>query len=140
MDMKESILRGFQEVEHTADWALKAWAPDLAGLFLEAAQGMTGLMEMELDEAQMVIQNIQLRAEDAEGLLVAFLSEILFIAESEGLGFSSARLTIHISQLDAKLELMRIKTQRKEIKAVTYHNLEIRETEFGLETVIVFDV
>jgi SHS2 domain-containing protein len=30
--------------------------------------------------------------------------------------------------------------QRKEIKAVTYHNLSIRETERGLEAEIVFDV
>jgi SHS2 domain-containing protein len=33
-----------------------------------------------------------------------------------------------------------IQTQSKEIKAVTYHNLEIRETSRGLEVSIVFDV
>ena len=33
-----------------------------------------------------------------------------------------------------------VRSMEKEIKAVTFHNLEIRETGRGLEVEIVFDV
>ena len=33
-----------------------------------------------------------------------------------------------------------LRSQEKEIKAVTFHNLEVRESERGLEVEIVFDV
>ena len=137
--MMESIRQGYKEIEHTADWAIKAWAPDLNGLLLEAALGMTGLMEMELDNNE-INRDLHLTCEDAEDLLVAFLSEILFYGESEGLGFFRGRVMLKNFHLDAELKMRTIRSQRKEIKAVTYHNLEIRKTESSLETVIVFDV
>lgn len=133
-------MQGFHEIAHTADWALRVWAPDLSGLLVEAACGMTALMDIEFNGTQLVQRSIELFAEDAESLLVAFLSELLFIGESEGIGFSQAQLSIHGCQLNGELVLQQIKSQSKEIKAVTYHNLAIHETENGLETVIVFDV
>jgi len=30
----------YVEVEHTADWALRVWAPTLEELFVDAARGM----------------------------------------------------------------------------------------------------
>jgi SHS2 domain-containing protein len=140
MEMVKRIIQGFQEIDHAADWALKVWAPDLAGLLVEAARGMTALMEMEFEGTQLYFRHMELRAEDGESLLVAFLSELLFIGESEGVGFSQAHLSVQDFHLDAELTFRRIQTQRKEIKAVTYHNLDIRANEHGLETVIVFDV
>jgi len=136
----ERISRGYKEIEHTADWALMVWAPDLDGLLVEAARGMTALMEIRFDSSPLEYRQIELHAEDAESLLVAFLSELLFFGESEGIGFSQGQLTIQNFQLNAELVFRRIKSQRKEIKAVTYHNLAIHEIENGLKTVIVFDV
>ena len=43
-------------------------------------------------------------------------------------------------KLEAMVEGVPIVAQGKEIKAVTYHRLEVDETEDGLETRIVFDV
>jgi SHS2 domain-containing protein len=49
---------------------------------------------------------------------------------------------LHIDgdQLVANLSGSHLESIAKEIKAITYHNLAIRETTFGLETNIVFDV
>ena len=138
--MGERNVRGYQEIEHTADWAMRVWAPDLAGLLLESARGMTALMEIALQGKRLAVRTIEFFAEDAESLLVTYLSELLFIGESEGLGFSEAHLSIQDNQLKGELIFRQIKSQRKEIKAVTYHKLAIQETKGGLETVIVFDV
>ena len=78
---------GFQEIEHTADWALRVWAPDLAGLFIQAATGMNVLMEVMLEPVIRQEQQLSLSAADDETLLVTFLEEILFFTEQDDIGF-----------------------------------------------------
>ena len=41
---------GFREKEHTADWELDVWAPDLPALLDQAARGMYWLMGAQLEE------------------------------------------------------------------------------------------
>jgi hypothetical protein len=36
---------GFEEVSHTADWALRVWSPDFVGLLEQAARGMNFLTD-----------------------------------------------------------------------------------------------
>ena len=138
--MKPRNIQGYVEIAHTADWAIKVWAPDLAGLLGEAARGMVALMEITFEGPKLINRQIELGAEDAEELLVSFLSELLFIGESEGIGFVNAYISLQGNHLSAIVDLRKILSQRKEIKAVTFHNLVIRECAEGLETVIVFDV
>lgn len=131
---------GFIEVEHTADWALKVWAPDLSALFALCAEGMYWLMETSLQPGPWVERMVELDAEDTEILLVSFLSELLYFGESEGLGFDKFQVTVGENHLSARLSGAEIAEQKKEIKAVTYHNLAVQRTAQGLTVTIVFDV
>ena len=133
-------LAGFREREHTADWELEVWAPDLACLLEQAALGMLALSGARLQEGPRQRRALSLQAEDAERLLVAFLSELLWLGEAEGLGFDRYELQVVGFTLQAGLEGAPIASLAKEIKAVTFHNLNIRQTERGLEANIVFDV
>jgi len=127
-------------VEHTADCGLEVWAPDLQGLMEEAARGMFELMGIEVSEESRCHRQLEIGAEDREQILVSFLEELLFIAESEDLAFDGFLLNLVDTNLLAKLEGGFIVERSKEIKAVTYHYLEISETDRGLETSIIFDV
>jgi SHS2 domain-containing protein len=131
---------GFEELEHTADWSLRVWAPDLAGLLEQAAQGMNSLCGIQLKEGELVSRTLELEAPDAETLLLDFLSEVLYFGERDGLGFRHYFLKLEGLALKARLEGGEIKTQEKEIKAVTYHDLEILEKDNRLEATLVFDV
>jgi SHS2 domain-containing protein len=131
---------GFLEIEHTADWELKVWAADLAELFIQAARGMMALSGFHLESGPSLDRQMHLEAADHESLLVAFLNELLFIGEQEQLGFDHFSLTIENGQLSAQLSGAPIQSLDKEIKAVTYHRLAIKQTEHGCETRIVFDV
>jgi SHS2 domain-containing protein len=133
-------LQGFQEIEHTADWALKVWAQDQAELFRQAAIGMNTLSEIRLEPRPRVEQRIKLTAIDIESLLVAFLSELVFFGEQDDLGYDRFDIAIDGLSLQAHLEGAPIASRKKEIKAVTYHNLQVVETETGFQVVIVFDV
>ena len=95
---------GYLEIEHTADWQLEAWAPDLSGLLEQCARGMQALSGARLDpQAQSAWQTLELSAADPESLLVSFLSELLYISEQESLGFEAYEL--HLAGLDLRARL-----------------------------------
>ena len=136
----KSSEQGHREVEHTADWGLEVWAPDLPGLMEEAARGMFELMGVVVSEEARCHRQFEIGADDREQLLVSFLGELLFLAEAENLAFDGFLLNVDGTNLLARLEGGSILSRSKEIKAVTYHRLEISETGRGLETSIIFDV
>ncbi len=131
---------GFREIEHTADWQLHVWAEDLAGLLIQAALGMLELSQIRLSADQKVTEEFELEIIDRESLLVDFLAELLYYAEEQKLAFDGYQLKIQDNKLLARINGAPIESQAKEIKAVTYHCLEVRNTDFGLEVQIVFDV
>jgi SHS2 domain-containing protein len=131
---------GFHEHEHTADWELEVWAPDLRALFEQAARGMYALSGIQLKPTPYIERSVQLSGPDAESLLVGFLQELLFLSETEVIGFDRFEILLDDRTLSARMHGAPIRSISKEIKAVTYHNLHIRKTERGLEARIVFDV
>ena len=131
---------GYRERAHTADWELEVWAPDLPELFEQAARGMAALAGVQLQPAPRRTRRLELDSIDAEGLLVRFLEELLFLQSMEGLAFDTFHLVIQEWRLLADLEGAPVARLDKEIKAVTYHNIKIQASEGGIEVRIVFDV
>ena len=131
---------GHRELEHTADWELEVWGPDMPALIGEAARGMYELLGVKISEDSRCHKQLELLADDREQLLVSFLGELLFLAEAEDLAFDGFLLQVDGTSLVARLEGGSILSRSKEIKAVTFHGLEISETKRGLETSIIFDV
>jgi SHS2 domain-containing protein len=134
---------GYREIEHTADWQLEVWGSGLSELFSQAAQGMLSLANVTLDTTHPAERSLDLTADDLESLLVAFLSELLYFGEEQGLAFDQFSINIQPgrpARLQAELQGGKILGQSKEIKAVTYHNLEILQTEGLFRVRIVFDV
>jgi len=138
--MKADRVFGFTEIEHTADWALKVWAPDLALLFAQAAEGMYWLMEVGLNPGPRIERVVEVEGADAESRLVNFLSELLYLSESERVGFDRFEVTIQADHLRAVAYGAPIAVRKKEIKAVTYHNLAILRSDDRYMVTIVFDV
>lgn len=131
---------GFEELQHTADWALRVWAPNRVDLFRQAAIGMNTLMGLKLQDESVHKVELDLAAEDDESLLVRFLNEILFYLEIERIGFEDFPLKLNGNRLIAELWGRPIRSIEKPIKAVTFHNLVVQRGEDGLEARLVFDV
>ncbi|MCK6627628.1 MAG: archease [Anaerolineae bacterium] len=132
----------FEEIEHTADWALRVRGQDLAELLINAARGMSSLLVQELAEIPLEVEkHFELEAADAESLLVNWLSELVYWVEAEGVVFGEYELH-HVTptHLQAVVRGGHVPALQKHIKAVTYHKLEIVETDDGLEATVVFDV
>lgn len=136
----DNHLAGFRELEHTADCELEVWAKEFPGLLEQAARGMYSLAGMRLKDAPRLERVLEIHGVDAEDLLVAFLGELLFALEDEQIGFDAFRWKITDNGFEASLRGAQVMDMKKEIKAVTYHNLKIREETGGLRVNIVFDV
>jgi SHS2 domain-containing protein len=133
---------GYEVVDHTADWALRVRGRDLKELLANAARGMTTLLVGELDNLAADEERfIELEAYDAETMLVDWLSELAYLAESELLAFREFELhEAAVGRLRATVRGGRAQEMIKHIKAVTYHDLAIVATAEGLEATVVFDV
>jgi SHS2 domain-containing protein len=131
----------FEEIEHTADWALRVRGDSLTDLFRNAALGMLSLLGIEPVPGNSESRFFELKAEDTETLLVSWLEELLFPLEVENVAVVDFQVEVlEKVQLKATIELKEIASIKKEIKAVTFNELDIRALESGYETIIVFDV
>ncbi len=136
-----SINFGFREHAHTADWELEVWAPDLPALLEHAARGMYAMSGVKIDPSSLQERPLALHAPDAEGLVVRFLTELLWLEQEEKLAFDHFSIDVGEDyNLRAELCGAPIASLDKEIKAVTYHNLKVETTTEGLRVNIVFDV
>ena len=124
----------FEEIEHTADRALIIYGRNLEELLVNAARGLNSLMGAEADlNSEPQEKSIKLEAIDAESLLVEWLSELAYWAETEMLVFNKFDLqNVSPTQIRGIIHGERVTQLEKHIKAVTYHNLAIVETQTGL--------
>ncbi len=131
----------WEEVDHTADVALHVWGDDLEDLFATAARGMFSLVAVPDVEGEPGTVTIALTALDAELLLVDWLNELLYLAETRSAVFTEFEFEqCQRTQLRAEARGYPVGRTRGYIKAATYHNLRITDTGHGLEAEIVFDV
>jgi riboflavin kinase/FMN adenylyltransferase len=133
----------FREVDHTADRALRVWGADLPALFAGAARGMYSLMAGPGGQGLVPTEwrQVTLEAVDRETLLVAWLNELLYLAEAEELFFVDFQITsLSDTRLEARVGGVPAGVTRGDIKAATFHKLDLLRDDEGWSTVITFDV
>jgi SHS2 domain-containing protein len=131
----------FEELEHTADLAIRVSAINLPDLFSEASKAVMALSGIELQSGPIHETIIKLHAADPESLLVNWLEELIFEIEVNHRAYQGFHIVIDGDySLQATIELVPIASISRLIKAVTFHEMAIQKVADGLETVIVFDV
>jgi SHS2 domain-containing protein len=130
----------FEEVEHTADIAIRVRGGDLTELFANAAYGMASQLADPGEVALTAESGVELEAPDAETLLVAWLGELLYLGERDECVFVAFdMLEVTPTRLRAVARGGPAREYRGHIKAVTFNDLAVRRTDGGYETTIVFD-
>jgi len=133
--------RRYEEVEHTADAAIRAYGRDLPELFANAAYGMFDLLADTEKLHPTIEREVSLEAPDLETLLVDWLGELLYLREAHGEVYKEFEIsTLSPTELRAVAKGGKGFVPRMDIKAVTYHDLKIEKTEEGYVTTVVFDV
>jgi riboflavin kinase/FMN adenylyltransferase len=131
----------YDEVDHTADRAIRIWADGLQSLFVGAARGMYHLMA-DLDGLEATEwSEIVVESSDLEALLVEWLNELLYLTETKGLLFVDFQIhSLTGSSLVGRAGGVHAEPSKAHIKAATYHDLSIACRGTGCSTVLTFDV
>lgn len=135
----------YELFDHTADVGIKAYGKNIAQAFEYAAKGMFDIITDKSEVESVGEYDITLDAPDLKQLLVDFLSELLFLHSAQNLvfGFFKVELDEKNNHLVAHV-FGEPYNQAKhkmgtEIKAVTYHMLEVK-TERPYEVQVLFDI
>jgi SHS2 domain-containing protein len=137
---------GVHPLDHTADIGMDIRADSLPQLFCNAALGLAAFAcpprAPMADVALRSVETVQLQADDAALLLAAWLRELLYFMETRQLCFVDAIFPeLGPRALDARVTLAPCPTAIREIKGVTYHELEIRaEPDGSFWARVIFDV
>jgi SHS2 domain-containing protein len=125
-------MKKYEFIEHTADIGLKAYGKNISEAFENAAIGMFDIIT-DCSEINNVGQyDIILHASDLEQLLVDWLSELLFLNSAKNLVFGFFKVELDMENLSLSAHVFGDKYNISkykigvEIKAVTYHMLEIK--------------
>jgi SHS2 domain-containing protein len=131
----------FEEVEHTADLALKVHGHSLEEIFANAAYGLFSLMADLENLPPSFNRKVHLEAPDRESLLVDWLNELLYLHEVEEEIYTRFEIeNLSSTALSATVWGTKMKASKLTVKAATFHDLEIRQTEDGYLVTVVFDV
>ncbi len=131
-----------------ADIAYEAYGKDLNEVFENAAMAIFELMaDLKTVEAKEKVE-FELEHEKLDNLLYDFLSEILYLKDSEYMVFKSVKvLIVHedkIHKVIATLEGEEINPEKQhlenDIKAVTMHMFELVKTGEGYKARVVVDI
>ena len=134
-------MRHFQEIEHTADWAFRARGRRVEQLFANAARAMFELQGSTGSGQTSIAREVAVSGADRETVLVNWLNELLYLQERHHESYSRFEiLEISDTHLRARVHGQPHRPEGKLIKAVTFHNLELRRSERGWEATIVVDV
>jgi SHS2 domain-containing protein len=136
--------KDFEILDHTADVGIIAYGADLKQAFANAARGLFSLITELDDVGEVTHQDIVVNAGDVESLLVAWLNELVYRFDTEGILFKR----FEISQLDEthlkargygeKADISRHKLKTG-VKAATYHMLRVDRND-GYRVQVIFDI
>ncbi len=144
--MAPSAEVGYEFFGTTADKGILARGRDLPELFANAARGLVAMMVEDPTAIRPVERrSVEVTAGSPEGLLVAWLSELLYLYEVEAFLPASCRIArLTETALSAELAGEAFDPARHRaaghVKAVTYHGLEITRDAAGWRAPIIVDV
>ena len=138
-------MKRYEQIPHTADIAIRVYGKDLKELFINAAYGMFDIIADLEGLKSSVSIDVNLKAPSKEELLVSWLDELLYNFYTKGIIFFEVDVSfLSEEQLMVKAYGRHVGENRNrlktEIKAATYHDLNIKEGPDGLSVDIVFDV
>lgn len=136
----------YELIDHTADIGIRVAGKDLPQLFVRAAESMFDVIAEKMNVTTAMkkkIIKISLQAGNREELLLRWLSELLSLADCKEVYFNAFEIeSLTDTTLEAKASgfLRKYFIGKREIKAVTYHELKIEEQGGAYTAEVIFDV
>ena len=142
----------FEFFDVTADVGYRAYGNNLENAFENAAIAMFEVITDTTTVKPLIKKQIRLEAEDEYAILYDWLSELLFLHDSEYLVFSKFDVKIN-STTEGDIERYFLEgsafgeefdpskhERRSEVKAVTYHMMNIKNENLKIILQVILDI
>jgi len=143
----------YKILEHKADLKMRVFGKTKEELFENAMIGMQSALRAEIQNSAQPqpflkgwgwaeIRKIKIKSFDLTALLVDFLSEILYLIQVNKEIYNKIKFRkFSNTEIEAELFGQKVKRFDEDIKAVTYHQLDIHQKKDGSwQATILFDV
>jgi protein archease len=127
----------YRWVDHTAELELHVEAPTPELVLREAMRALAELLDGGSGGPE--TRAVDLEASDRPALLVQWLEELIFLAETEGFVPDDVDVELRESRLTATVR-GHSASPRPLVKAVTYHGVEFEQAGEGWHAKVVLDV
>ena len=135
----------YEFFDHTADIGIRAHGPTLAAVFIGLAKGLVELVAEDSALTPKRTRTIQLQADDAEALLLAWLQELLFwFATDRFLAVEYTLEEVTPTTLRGRVAGETFEPARhvqgREVKAITRHLLQVQRRNGGWYGQVIVDI
>jgi len=134
-------MKKYQILEHKADLKIKTFGKTKEELFSNMLLAMTESQKATI-LPQEVRRDFKIKSSDLPSLLVDFLSEVLYLSQVNKEIYKEVKFK-EFTDDEIKGELIgqKVESFGEDIKAVTYHSLDIHQRKDGTwQATILFDV
>lgn len=136
---------GYQFFDVAADVGVNAWGPTLPEAFAQAGLGLFALMVDPASAEPREAREVRAQADTREALLVNWLNECLYVHDIEGFVINRIEFPLfEETRVHALLWGEEVDPGRHRVgtlvKAATFHDLSLRETDGRWEIRIILDI
>jgi len=141
-------MKKYKILEHRADLKMQVFGKDLAELFSNAVLALSDVLKHNTNHAKADANSanrrvkLKIKAADANSLLVDFLNEILTQSQTDRRLYKVSSLKLRDDKTGLEAELVGCAIDRfdEDIKAATYHDLELKKVDGEWSAIILFDI
>lgn len=141
-------MKNYELIEHTADIGIRVKGDSLKELFKNAALAMFDIIAEKKSQAtthQSPATKIMVKqdADNLDELFINWLNELLSLSDTKEKVFCEFKFkSLDEHRLEAEVSGCDINDYKinTEIKAATYHQLKIKQSNSGWEAEVIFDV
>lgn len=139
------LTKRFEILDHTADIGIIVYGENLGALFENAGEAFFHLITDLTKVRRRVEKRIDIGGESLDRLMVDWLSELLYLHDVEGLLFK--RFKVESVGKDGLKAIAKgepfqegVHVIKTEVKAVTYHQIEVRQEKGRWRAQVIFDL
>ncbi len=135
-------MKKFEILPHRADLKIRAFGGNKKELFLNMLLAMAESQKPEIKSKERTKREIKIKSIDSPALLVDFLNEVLYLSQVNKEAYLDFKFKkFKDNELEGELIGQKIDKFEEEIKAATFHNLDVHQKKDKTwEGVVLFDI
>lgn len=134
-------MKKYELLEHKADLKIRIYGQDLTKLFVNAGLAIAEQQNPAAVEPNKEWETITIKSLDLNSLLVDWLNEILSRSDLNHKVYNNFQIEeLSENHLRAQIAGQKVVQKQIDIKAATYHNLEIKKVDDHWQVVIILDI